>query len=118
MSEKALIRLLNAFAWAHGASFVLLSSLLPLLHCNSSALVLATDDFAYVQGMNVLAAPFLYVFPSELEAFFAFDKFIVEQAPTYCTPSLTGVHKGLQVRVPLSERRKSRGLTLGVASGL
>lgn len=47
--------------------------------------------------MNVLAAPFLYVFPSELEAYFAFDKFITECCPTYVTPNLTGVHRGLHV---------------------
>lgn len=104
MSEKALIRLLNAFAWAHGASSALYSPTCSSF-LTSFVLMIATDDFAYVQGMNVLAAPFLYVFPSELEAFFAFDRFIVEQAPTYCTPSLTGVHKGLQVRVSLSERK-------------
>jgi len=32
----------------------------------------------YVQGMNVMAAPFLYVARSEAEAFAGFDRFITE----------------------------------------
>jgi hypothetical protein len=51
-----------------------------------------------VQGMNVLAAPFLYTMPSELEAFFCFSKFIEESCPLYVQPTLEGVHRGLRVR--------------------
>jgi cell cycle arrest protein BUB2 len=54
--------------------------------------------FSYVQGMNVLLAPFLYVMPSELEAFHCFCRFIEVGCPTYVQPSLSGVHKGLEVR--------------------
>jgi cell cycle arrest protein BUB2 len=54
--------------------------------------------FGYVQGMNVLLAPFLYVMPSELEAFHCFCHFIEQCCPTYVQPSLSGVHKGLEVR--------------------
>lgn len=54
--------------------------------------------FTYVQGMNVLAAPFLYTMPSELEAFFCFAKFIEESCPLYVQPTLEGVHRGLKVR--------------------
>ena len=53
--------------------------------------------FTYVQGMNVLAAPFLYTMPSELEAFFCFAKFIEESCPLYVQPTLEGVHCGLKV---------------------
>jgi hypothetical protein len=53
--------------------------------------------FTYVQGMNVLAAPFLYTMPSELEAFFCFSKFIEESCPLYVQPTLEGVHRGLKV---------------------
>jgi cell cycle arrest protein BUB2 len=49
----------------------------------------------YVQGMNVLAAPFLYVARSETEAFAAFDTFIQNEAPGYIRGSMEGVHKGL-----------------------
>jgi len=54
--------------------------------------------FTYVQGMNVLAAPFLYTMPSELEAFFCFSKFIEQSCPLYVQPTLEGVHRGLSVR--------------------
>jgi cell cycle arrest protein BUB2 len=57
--------------------------------------------FTYVQGMNVLAAPFLYTMPSELEAFFCFAKFIEECCPLYVQPTLEGVHRGLKVIVLL-----------------
>lgn len=57
--------------------------------------------FTYVQGMNVLAAPFLYTMPSELEAFFCFAKFIEDSCPLYVQPTLEGVHRGLKVRRPL-----------------
>ena len=57
-----------------------------------------TLGFTYVQGMNVLAAPFLYTMPSELEAFFCFAKFIEESCPLYVQPTLEGVHRGLKVR--------------------
>lgn len=53
--------------------------------------------FTYVQGMNVLAAPFLYTMPSEVEAFFCFAKFIEESCPLYVQPTLEGVHSGLKV---------------------
>ncbi|KAH9826246.1 Domain in Tre-2, BUB2p, and Cdc16p putative Rab-GAPs [Teratosphaeria destructans] len=49
----------------------------------------------YVQGMNVLAAPFLYAARSEAEAFAAFDRFITHECPGYVRGSMDGVHKGL-----------------------
>ena len=48
--------------------------------------------------MNVLAAPFLYTLPSELEAFYCFARFIEVSCPLYVQPTLEGVHKGLKVR--------------------
>lgn len=47
--------------------------------------------------MNVLAAPFLYTMPSEVEAFYCFAKFIEECCPLYVQPTLEGVHRGLKV---------------------
>lgn len=47
--------------------------------------------------MNVLAAPFLYTMPSEMEAFFCFAKFIEESCPLYVQPTLEGVHRGLKL---------------------
>ncbi|KAF2674404.1 TBC-domain-containing protein [Microthyrium microscopicum] len=54
-----------------------------------------TDYVGYVQGMNVLAAPFLYVARSEAEAFAAFDAFIRRECPGYIRGSMEGVHRGL-----------------------
>lgn len=47
--------------------------------------------------MNVLAAPFLYTMPSELEAFYCFSSFIEVMCPSYVQPTLEGVHRGLKV---------------------
>ncbi|KAM0712266.1 hypothetical protein Q7P37_011360 [Cladosporium fusiforme] len=54
----------------------------------------ATSVF-YVQGMNVMAAPFLYAARSEAEAFAGFDRFITSEVPGYIRGSMDGVHKGL-----------------------
>lgn len=100
--EDMLVRLLDAFVWRnHGK-----------LHCGPFFISYAhhTIDrqesshqlgFTYVQGMNVLAAPFLYTMPSELEAFFCFSKFIEESCPLYVQPTLEGVHRGLRVCVTI-----------------
>ncbi|KAI9307406.1 rab-GTPase-TBC domain-containing protein [Cunninghamella echinulata] len=50
----------------------------------------------YVQGMNVLLAPFLMVL-SEMESFFAFTKFMWKWCPLYVLPSLKGVHCGVKL---------------------
>lgn len=49
----------------------------------------------------MLAAPFLYILPSEIEAFYCFSRFIEEYCPTYVSPNLDGVHRGLRVRTLL-----------------
>lgn len=67
------------------------------------ALTLTTDGSdvggsepgTYVQGMNVLAAPFLYAARSEAEAFAAFHRFITTECPGYVRGAMDGVHKGL-----------------------
>ncbi|KAF9070900.1 bub2 protein [Rhodocollybia butyracea] len=78
--EDMLVRLLDAFVWR-----------------NHDTHDLDQLGFTYVQGMNVLAAPFLYTMPSELEAFFCFSKFIEESCPLYVQPTLEGVHRGLRL---------------------
>ncbi|KIM19776.1 hypothetical protein M408DRAFT_334273 [Serendipita vermifera MAFF 305830] len=78
--EDMLIRLLDAFVWKN--------------QDNAEEGRLA---FGYVQGMNVLAAPFLYTMPSEVEAFYAFSKFIEQCCPLYVQPTLDGVHRGLRL---------------------
>lgn len=49
----------------------------------------------YVQGMNVLCAPFLYVSRSEPEAFVAFHRFLTRECPGYVRGAMDGVHKGI-----------------------
>lgn len=95
-----LVRLLDAFVWRnHGKSFPL--SCVGVARFIASLLDRQDSEthqfgFTYVQGMNVLAAPFLYTMPSELEAFFCFAKFIEESCPLYVQPTLEGVHRGLK----------------------
>ena len=49
----------------------------------------------YVQGMNVLCAPFLYAARSEPEAYVAFHRFITRECPGYVRGAMDGVHKGI-----------------------
>ena len=55
----------------------------------------AADPGTYVQGMNVLAAPFLYAARSEAEAFVAFHQLLTRECPGYIRGAMDGVHKGL-----------------------
>ncbi|KAJ1929357.1 CDC16 protein [Tieghemiomyces parasiticus] len=78
VEEDQLCRVLNAFVWkseeqTHGT---------------------AQFQFAYVPGMNVLAAPFLYIM-DELDAFYALNTLLHRHCPTYVQPTLIGVHAGL-----------------------
>lgn len=58
--------------------------------------------------MNVLAAPFLFVLPSQIEAFACFSSFIELQAPRYVSPTLEGVHAGLRVSLLLPSLLSTR----------
>ncbi|KAI8891109.1 TBC-domain-containing protein [Backusella circina FSU 941] len=69
VTEDELIRVLNAFS---------------------------ISSFTYVQGLNVLAAPFLLVLP-EVEAFYSFSTFILKWCPLYAQPTMKGVHCGLRL---------------------
>ncbi|KJE91044.1 mitotic check point protein [Capsaspora owczarzaki ATCC 30864] len=51
---------------------------------------------SYVQGMNVLLAPLLYVMP-ELDAFYCFSRLILTCLPAYVQPTLDGVHAGMSL---------------------
>lgn len=125
VSEASLIRLLNAVAWKlHDAkeeraeSSKLTGSKVthsanaegspeklstPIMKSRARALTLTTEGSdagtsepgTYVQGMNVLAAPFLYAARSEAEAFAAFHRFITTECPGYVRGAMDGVHKGL-----------------------
>ncbi len=75
----------------------------PAMKSRARALTLTTEGSdagssepgTYVQGMNVLAAPFLYAARSEAEAFVAFHRFITYECPGYVRGAMDGVHKGL-----------------------
>eukprot|EP00735_Rhodelphis_limneticus_P003685 TRINITY_DN15187_c0_g1::TRINITY_DN15187_c0_g1_i1::g.30686::m.30686 TRINITY_DN15187_c0_g1::TRINITY_DN15187_c0_g1_i1::g.30686 ORF type:complete len:320 (-),score=7.17,sp/Q55EP9/BUB2_DICDI/45.55/9e-78,RabGAP-TBC/PF00566.13/4.5e-36 TRINITY_DN15187_c0_g1_i1:39-998(-) len=72
---------------------------------------------SYVQGMNVLCAPFLYTMP-EVEAFSCFHQFVHERCPTYMLPRLAGVTVGCElldevldvVDAPLAAHLRAKGL--------
>ncbi|KAJ9103277.1 hypothetical protein QFC21_002700 [Naganishia friedmannii] len=81
--EDMLIRLLEAFAWKSKQSRVQEEySGLPPSSLHREKGERSQFDFAYVQGMNVLSAPFLYVLSTEIEAFACFSKFIETCCPT------------------------------------
>ncbi|OHW95565.1 mitotic check point protein [Colletotrichum incanum] len=79
----------------------------------------AGEPGTYVQGMNVLAAPFLYAARSESEAFIAFYTLLTRECPGYIRGAMDGVHKGLAlvdkvlatVDSKLSGYLHSKGLT-------
>ncbi|KAF4826232.1 Mitotic check point protein BUB2 [Colletotrichum tropicale] len=79
----------------------------------------AAEPGTYVQGMNVLAAPFLYAARSEAEAFTAFYTLLTRECPGYIRGAMDGVHKGLAlvdkvlatVDSKLSGYLHSKGLT-------
>jgi len=55
------------------------------------------DTAIYVQGMNVLCAPFLYAGRSEVEAFALFHQFVTMECPGYVRSTMDGVHRGLRL---------------------
>lgn len=122
VSEASLIRLLNAVAWRlHDAKLEKVNELGKIVNASSdlgspelqhaspavkhsqhpptvtteSSEAGGAEPGIYVQGMNVLCAPFLYAARSEAEAFVAFHRFITRECPGYVRGAMDGVHKGL-----------------------
>ena len=84
VNEPSLIRLLNSYSW----------------HATDNATRQETRDYrdvAYVQGMNILAAPFLYSAQSEVQAFAMYRCWVDSCLPTYTRPDLAGVHMGVKL---------------------
>lgn len=82
VDEAQLIRVLSCFAW-------------DVLHHNNNNNNRKTSLpqlSPYVQGMNVLLAPFLYVCPTEPIAYKLFHTICYQMIPTYLNQSLSGVH--------------------------
>lgn len=57
----------------------------------------SSEPAVYVQGMNVLAAPFLYAARSEAEAFVLFHRIVTIECPGYIRGAMDGVHRGLEL---------------------
>ncbi|KAL2813620.1 rab-GTPase-TBC domain-containing protein [Aspergillus cavernicola] len=72
-----------------------------LISSNSSAAPInpgiTSETAVYVQGMNVLCAPFLYAARSEVEAFALFHNFVTRECPGYIRGAMDGVHRGLNL---------------------
>ena len=81
VQDECLSRVLNAFVWKAS--------------CRPKSRFVNTS-FSYVQGMNVLAAPFCFVMP-ELDAYYCFSHFILYSCPLYVQPALEGVHCGTRL---------------------
>lgn len=118
VTEASLSRLLNAVAWKlHDAKYGKTGSrpsrkrepviepppsiaeepLLESLEAPTGAPGSICESAIYVQGMNVLCAPFLYAARSEVEAFALFHYFITKECPGYIRGAMDGVHKGLKL---------------------
>lgn len=121
VSEASLIRLLNAIAWRlhdakkerslepgkmthssteHGSPELHTVTPVPKQAGPSTSTTEGsnagvTEPGIYVQGMNVLCAPFLYAARSEAEAFVAFHRFLTRECPGYVRGAMDGVHRGL-----------------------
>lgn len=90
VSEDMLIRLLNAFVWTNDDKEIRCSNIKNQFNCHQ------ISSLTYVQGMNVMAAPFLMVM-KEMEAFHTFSTFIWRWCPLYVQPTMRGVHCGLRL---------------------
>eukprot|EP00835_Amoeboradix_gromovi_P003533 NODE_237_length_13348_cov_0.297381.p5 type:complete len:214 gc:universal NODE_237_length_13348_cov_0.297381:13142-12501(-) len=81
VDEHMLLRTLNAFVW----------------DMKDKNLSFTSDStkclFYYVQGMNALAAPFLFVM-NEVDAFYSFSQLIQYSCPTYVQKNTEGVRCG------------------------
>lgn len=127
VTEASLIRLLNAVAWKlHDAKNKYRSRSRPSSRLREIELLINTppsieeepspsgtpgsvassrgggsgitnESAIYVQGMNVLCAPFLYAARSEVEAFALFHSFITRECPGYIRGAMDGVHRGLRL---------------------
>ncbi|EFW15277.1 hypothetical protein D8B26_008153 [Coccidioides posadasii str. Silveira] len=124
VTEASLIRLLNAVAWKihdskgggssrgkqptsmvsnsrrHSSKLSMDALPSPISEYPASPSSTQTniaDTAIYVQGMNVLCAPFLYASRSEVEAFALFHHFITQECPGYIRGAMDGVHKGLKL---------------------
>lgn len=88
VTDASLTRLLNATAWR--------------IHDEQTAD--PPSEFAqkypqatYLQGINVLSAPLLYASRSESQAYALLTSLLSEHIPSYLSPTMSGVHRGLDL---------------------
>ena len=83
VTNASLTRVLNATAWR--------------IHDEQQSTVSppAFKQTLYVQGVNVLSAPFLYASRSEAQAYSLLTSLLTQHVPTYISPTMSGVHAGL-----------------------
>jgi cell cycle arrest protein BUB2 len=91
VTDASITRVLNATAWKLYDAKKAASGSSPTVQGQPTT----NDSALYVQGMNVLSAPFLYAARSETEAFSLFHAFLTRECPGYIRGAMEGVHKGL-----------------------
>lgn len=106
VSELSLIRVLNSHAWTE-------TDKLDASSQNSDQ-----QEPPYVQGMNILAAPFLYASNSEVEAFALFSTWVTRDIPLYVRSSLQGVHLGVKLVDKCLEKLDSKLFAFLQSKGL
>ncbi|EXJ83198.1 cell cycle arrest protein BUB2 [Capronia coronata CBS 617.96] len=88
VTDASLTRLLNATAWR--------------IHDEQSSdppseFALRYPQATYLQGINVLSAPLLYASRSESQAYALLTCLLSEHIPSYLSPTMSGVHRGLDL---------------------
>ncbi|OAP55403.1 hypothetical protein AYL99_10376 [Fonsecaea erecta] len=88
VTDASLTRLLNATAWR--------------IHDEQtsdppSEFAQRYPQSTYLQGINVLSAPLLYASRSEAQAYAILTSLLTEHIPTYLSPTMSGVHRGLDL---------------------
>lgn len=88
VSEGEFIRVLNVFAWC-----VIQDTIGTDIDPSSGDIIISP----YVQGMNVIAGPFLYICKSEPQSFTLFYNLLMVHMPRYITPNLNGTMDGVKL---------------------
>jgi cell cycle arrest protein BUB2 len=88
VTDASLTRVLNATAWRiHDEQTAVSTPDSPLKYIQST----------YLQGVNVLCAPLLYASRSEAQAYALLTRLLSQHIPTYLSPTMAGVHRGLEL---------------------
>ena len=85
VTNASITRVLNATAWRIHDEQQLISP------------APSITQTLYVQGINVLSAPLLYASRSESQAYSLLTSLLTINIPTYVTPTMSGVHAGLDL---------------------